>query len=144
MLFSDVEAFLQAALAPNFPNPVEGQPALVPVIQPQYNAALVKKSPQQLIFATLGSGPGLQTEQTYDRIMLTIRITGRQNDYSSAENLAQWIDLALLGVNGNAVMGTCHVLGVNRTGGPPQPIDYDDADRTNFQCSYVVTAATGL
>jgi len=142
LVFADVQAFIQSLYNTD---PDAGPVELCPPILPQYDAELVKKSPQELIFATLGGGPGLSTEEVLDGIFLSLRVCGRQKDYASAETLALRLDTALLTLGaGNATMGSAPIKSLARSGGRPVPIDYDVGDRTHFQTTYVVTAQTGL
>jgi hypothetical protein len=149
LLYSDVESFLSTGLAdlgytdwnPN----VGAQTTTMPLINPgPFLPPLDKLSPQAMVFATVGNGSGLELEQTYDGVFIVARVLGPQNDFPTAERLAMDIDTMLLRLNSPAMLGTTRVLSVQRTGGRPQLVDYDDSNRYHFQTTYIARAKSGL
>lgn len=103
-----------------------------------------KKTPGPMVVATVGNGAGLELEQTYDQVFVTVRVLGPQGDYDAAERLAYDLDRLLLAVNSPAMIGDTRVLSIVRSGGAPQLIDYGDDQRYQFQATYVARGATGL
>lgn len=138
--YSDVYTFVTEGLA----GLGYGKPAgpTMPLLDmgPATVAQLQKKSPGPMLFLTVGNGVGLTVEGLYDRPFITVRAIGAQNDYAYAEQLAYDVDNLLLGVTGNALIGECEVLYVNRTGGAPQLVDFDSGDRYHFQATYITEA----
>lgn len=149
LLYHDVHAFLDDGLRalgyqdwnPNTLAPVQTMPEISPG---PFLPPLDKLSPQAMVFATVGNGSGLELEQTYDGVFVVARVLGPQNDFESAERLALDIDTLLLRVNSPARIGSTRVLSVQRSGGRPQLVDYDDSNRYHFQTTYIARAASGL
>jgi hypothetical protein len=139
MRYSDVKTFVTNGLTTLGYSPM---PLLDP--GPENNATLQKKTPFGMVFLVVGNGPGLTTENLYDRVFIRVRAIGKQNNYDYAEKLGWDIDTLLLGVDHNGLVGTAKVLYVVRTGGSPYAIEKDPADRYHFQCSYVAETETGL
>lgn len=146
--YADVKSFIQTGLTAK--GYVSGTPAgpvvsTMPLIDPGpfSIASLQSLSPGPMVFATVGNGAGLVLEQTYDLVFVTIRSIGPQNDYSAAERLASDLDGLFLAINSNGLVGATRVLWVNRSGGAPQLIDYDAANRYHFQTTYITPASTG-
>lgn len=110
---------------------------------PATNQMLQKLSPQAIVFISIGGGAGLTTEQMFDRPFIGIRVVGRQNDYDGAEELANVIDLSLLKRDTSGMVGSTYTLYITRTGGRPQVVEYDVANRYHFSCTYIAEAATG-
>ena len=133
MRYKDVELFLR---------PIVGYATNIVSPGPSTEAALQKLSPQAMVFATVGGGAGLTSEQNFDRPFITVRTIGKQGDYDSAEALAFAIDAAFLALDHNGLVGTAKVLYVTRTGGAPSLIDHDSADRYHFQCTYIAETRT--
>lgn len=111
---------------------------------PSSDASLQKLSPQAILFVNVGGGPGLTNEQLFDRTFIALRAIGKQSDHKSAEQLAMTADRWLLALNRSMALGSTYTLGVTRTGGPPQLLTRDNANRYHFTSSYIATAATGL
>jgi hypothetical protein len=151
LTYEDVRGFLSAGLeakgyASVNPAGTGGNDLPMPRIDvgPFAIERLTKLTPGPLVFATVGNGAGLTLEQTYDQVFITIRAIGPQHDYTSAERLAQDIDLLFLAVGSNGLIGNTRVLFINRTGGSPQLVDLDESDRYHFQTTYITPASTGL
>lgn len=144
LTYSDVQSFVTAGLTA-LSYGVLGQPPM-PLIDPGPLTlpALQGLTPGTMVFLTVGNGAGLALESTYDQVFVTVRVLGPQRDYAAAEKLAQDVDRLFLAVGGSALLGTTRVLYVTRSGGGPQLIDYDSADRYHFQTTYVVPAVTGI
>lgn len=149
LLYSDVRDFLtdglQALGYTDF-NPDTNEPVrTMPLINPgPFLPPLDKLSPQAMVFATVGNGAGLELEQAYDGVFITARVLGPQNDFESTERLALDVDTLFLRLNSPALLGRTRVLSVQRSGGRPDLIDYDDSNRYHFQTTYIARAASGL
>lgn len=89
-------------------------------------------------------GPGLDTEWLTDVRGVEITVAGEQHDYASAEVLAFAVDRWVLGPGGSRMIGATRVVNINRTGGAPYALTYDDADRTQFVCGYLYEVYSGL
>lgn len=143
LTYSDVENWLSNSIeqAEIFPSGVA-----LPTFSPgPYNASqLSSVSPQDIVFISVGGGAGLTTELLFDRPFISIRVVGRQNDFRSAEKLAHLVDLLFLGVDSNQKIGTTPVLSITRTGGGPQMLELDSADRYHYSCSYIAESQTGM
>jgi hypothetical protein len=114
------------------------------IVHGPYSDQVAKQSPGALVVVSVGGGAGLSLEQTYDQKFITVRAVGLPNQYDAAESLAYDLDGLLVGVSSPAVIGQTRVLYVARTGGAPELIDYDDADRYHFQATYLTPAMTGF
>lgn len=136
MRYSDIQPFVQAALTEKgYGTP--GGPAM-PYFDP---GPLVEKKlnivPGPILFLVVGNGIGLAHEDLFDIPFITVRVTGAQNDYGYAETLARDVDDILLTVGGSTTIGTLYTLFITRTGGAPQLIDFDAAERYSFQATYI-------
>lgn len=98
---------------------------------------LHKISPQAMVFLTVGNGAGLTVETLYDRVFITARVIGVQNNFDYAETLAFDIDNLLLDAVNGVRIGGARTLYVTRTGGAPQLVNFDAADRYHFQATYL-------
>lgn len=99
--------------------------------------------PGRFIVLTRYGGPGEELEGVMDGISWQVRIAGLQGDYDDAEAIADAIDVGLLSVQ-TANIGGVHVAGVQRVGGAPNPLLKDDAERTQFICSYIAHTELAL
>lgn len=145
MRYSDISAFVkQGYVDLGYDTATVDFPLLDP--GPPTDPGLQKLSAQRQVFLTLGGGAGLTTEALYDRIFLSTRVFGRQDDYADAENLAAQLDYMLLAAtrSGPATIGTARCLYITRTGGAPQLLLKDTADRYHLSCSYIIETGTGL
>jgi hypothetical protein len=116
-----------------------------PTIAPgPVDANSLKLSPDDIVFLMLGSGPGLSLDGLYDRVILTTRCIGKQNDYDQAEALALALDQIMRAFATPLPVGLSRSLYFTRTGGRPTEAPRDDADRYHFTCSYITEATTGL
>jgi hypothetical protein len=136
--YSDVRDFVSAGLTAKDYG-VNGGPAM-PTFHPGPPTvqSLYKKSPNGIVFLTVGNGIGLTTEDTYDRPFIVVRILGRQSDYDYAETLAHDLDALFLAVQ-NQDLGSTRTLYVTRNA-PPQLVDFDASDRYHFQTTYIAEA----
>lgn len=159
LVYADVETFLSGALKTDgYSDALPAQPQAKPLPMflpgPFSLSSLQDLSPGPIVFATVGNGAGLTLEQTYDQPFITIRSIGKQGDFDGSEAMALDIDrLLLASFPGNGDLGRTEgpggragtrVLYVTRSGGAPQLIDYDSAERYHFQCTYIARSATGL
>lgn len=137
LTFNDVKDFLQAGLI------ALGRTA--PVIAPAVDTdALAQKlSPQQLILMRVGNGAGFTTEALFDRPFIFLGIWGKQNNFADAESLALDCDRVMTSAVGNVMIGGTGALYITRTGGRPQLVDKDAADRYHFTCTYLAESQTG-
>ena len=145
MRYSDVESFAHDGfVALGYDDTTYGFPVLDP--GPATDANLQKLSFDRAVFLTIGNGAGLTSEDLFDRLFITTRVVGQQNDYADAEQLAWQLDTMLLSVNAKPVrmIGTARVLYVARTGGGPVVLEKDSADRYHFTCTYITETGTGL
>lgn len=95
------------------------------------------------IVCSIDGGVGLLLDGALDNISWQIRIFGDQALYQSAEDLANDIDTGFL----NTPPGDYHgerVITIQRVGGRPQHLLFDDAERTQFVCSYFFDVESGL
>lgn len=99
--------------------------------------------PGKFVVATPYGGPGLAQDGAIDQRSWQMRCVGLQNDYETAESVANAIDIAFISHYSRKV-GTTWVPQIQRVGGAPNPLLVDDADRTHFVCSYIVDCAIAL
>ncbi len=99
--------------------------------------------PGRFIVWTRYGGTGLELEGVLDGKGWQSRVVGFQNDYTSAEEIADVIDTALLSHHSSYVEGVW-VPEIRRVGGAPAALMEDDADRTHFVCSYIISHAMAL
>lgn len=142
MRYADVETFVSTGLN-NLGYGAGSKP--MPVLDPGPWAieGLRKRTPGSMIFLVLGNGTAQTTEGLYDRPFITVRVIGPQKNFAAAEALAYDVDRLLLAVAGNGTLGSARVLYVTRTGGPPQLVDFDGADRYHFQTTYITEVQYG-
>jgi hypothetical protein len=141
--YSDVKTYLDAGLTalgygatnPDVVETARTMPLLDP--GPFTQARVLAKSPQAMLIVSVGSGIGLQTEGLYDRVLITVRAVGMQNNYDYAEQLADDVDRLLLDAVNGVRLGSAHTLYVHRTGGAPQLVELDAGERYHFQGSYI-------
>lgn len=89
-------------------------------------------------------GPGLDTgEGILDARSWQVRAVGRQGSPTHAEGMADAIDIAFLSHYSRKV-GEVWVSSIQRVGGAPAALMVDDADRTHFVCSYIVSVELAL
>jgi hypothetical protein len=89
------------------------------------------------VVLTVGGGPGLNTQQLFDGVFVTVDIAGDQNDPDSANDLARLVDQQILSLHYTQTIGGVRVLYATRAGGRPTPVSVDDGDRWHLACSYV-------
>jgi Bacteriophage minor capsid protein len=98
-------------------------------------------SPNEIVIITVGGGAGMDSELLFDRPGVQIRTIGRQDDYNSAEALAQAVDKTMgdMGIYASATrtINGKRVLSIVRTGGAPSLLLKDDGDRYHFTCNYI-------
>lgn len=101
---------------------------------------LMQKTPNAFILLSIGNGAAPTTELLFDQPFILARVVGRQNDLASAETLAFDLDKVLLSVDQKTLIGTANVLSIWRTGGPPGQVSFDDAERYQYQTTYIAEA----
>lgn len=140
--YADVQEFVKAGLTAKGYGTAGG--SAMPTFNPGPATiqGLWKKSPNSLLFLTVGNGAGMAKEGLFDRVFITARVIGRQREFDYTESLAYDVDKVLLGVQSNTMMGNTLALYVTRTGGAPQLVDYDSSDRYHFQTVYITEAMT--
>lgn len=99
--------------------------------------------PDRYVVWTPYGGPGLELEGVLDARSWQARVVGRQMDYDSAEEVAIVLDEALISHHSSRV-GGLWVPEIQRVGGAPTALLTDDADRTHFVCSYIVSVEMAL
>lgn len=99
--------------------------------------------PGKHVIWTRYGGPGLDDTDITDDISWQARVVGKQNDYNSAENAADALDVAFLSLYSQRIEGVW-VSRVRRVGGAPNPLLKDDAERTHFIGSYIVSTELAL
>jgi hypothetical protein len=92
---------------------------------------------------TVDGGIGLLMDGVLDNVSYQVKVTSRQNLYQSGEDLAFAIDSSLLSISSGRYFGTMF-SSIYRVGGPPAHFDFDDAERTQFVCSYFFDVESGL
>lgn len=100
--------------------------------------------PGRFTVLTRYGGPGEELEGVMDAISWQVRVAGLQDNYVDAESIADVFDVALLNIKSSDNPGGVHVAGVQRVGGAPSPLLKDDADRTQFVCSYILHTELAL
>lgn len=95
------------------------------------------------VVCTPYGGPGVILDGAGDDRSWQFRVVGQQNNYESAESAANAIDIAMLSHYSSQIEGVW-VSEIRRVGGAPSPLMTDDADRTHFVCSYIVSVELAL
>lgn len=108
-----------------------------------YPGPELRDTPNAYVIWTRYGGPGLILDGTADDRSWQARCVGRQGDYGSAEALADLIDLHMVSHYSSEVEGVW-VSGIQRVGGAPTALLTDDAERTHFVCSYIVSVEMAL
>lgn len=115
-----------------------------------YQKAWIKSGPElpdvpgHGVLLTRYGGPGLETgEGILDARSWQVRCVGRQNSPDYAEGMADAIDIVFLSHYSRSVGGVW-VSSIQRVGGAPAALMVDDADRTHFVCSYIVSVELAL
>lgn len=88
-----------------------------------------------LVVLTVDGGLGLMLDGLLDNVSWQVRVAGPQNMYEDAEDLALAIDKVLMSFIPKRVEDLL-ITTVYRVGGQPQQFVVDDAERTQFVCSY--------
>jgi hypothetical protein len=97
-----------------------------------------------MVVGTVAGGLGLQLDGALDNVSWQIRVSGNQNLYADAEQLAEDIDRVFMSfVPGQRIEGLL-IVSIYRVGGPPSHLAVDDAERTQFVCSYYFDVESGL
>lgn len=140
MRYNDVYTFVKNGLTAKGYGTPGGKP--MPTFHPGPSTIhqLWNKSPNSMVFLTLGNGAGLAKEGVFERPFIVARVIGLQMDFDGAEALAYDVDDVLLGVDGNTMVGTALTLYITRTAGSPQLVDFDAANRYHFQTTYIAEA----
>lgn len=130
--YSDVKGFLEAGLTSL---DYDALPYFSP--GPGTDPNIQAEAPDTMVVLTVGSGPGLDSEQIFDQAGIQVRAIGPQQDYDGGEQLAQDIDRLLVAIDHSQNVNNKWTLSVLRTGGPPSMLLKDDGDRYHFTCNYV-------
>lgn len=93
---------------------------------------------------TIDGGLGLQLDGVLDNVSWQVKVSGPQNLYQEAEDIAFAIDKGLLQAVPGRRSPTFLVASIYRVGGMPQQFEVDDAERTYFVCSYFFDVESGL
>lgn len=93
---------------------------------------------------SIDGGLGLQLDGVLDNVSWQVKVSGPQNLYTEAENLALAIDKGLLNAKLGRQSDGLLVVSIYRVGGMPQHFEVDDAERTYFVCSYFFDVESGL
>lgn len=99
--------------------------------------------PDGSVVCTRYGGSGTEVDGAMDGKSWQFRVIGMQNDYESAEGVADAIDIAALSWF-SADMGGVWVTSIERVGGAPAALMTDDAERTHFVCSYTASVELAL
>lgn len=132
LTYADVEGYLTAALPGLGVDPL---PTFVP--GPGSDGVIQDFSPDTMVILTVGGGPGLDSEELFDRGGVQARTIGPQHDYNGAEALAQAVDKAMIALDHSQQINGKRLLSVLRTGGSPTLLLKDDGDRYQFTCNYI-------
>lgn len=147
MVYDDLVSYLNGGIgAPLYDYFYATDPNLLPVFSPgpANDTDLQQITPQTIVFLTLGGGVGLTLEGLYDRPFVAVHIVGPQEDYNTAETVANLIDVALNRVTTNTPVGNSRTLYFTRSGGKPTLLMRDSAFRYHFTCSYIALTPSGL
>jgi hypothetical protein len=100
-------------------------------------------SPDDIVFLTVGGGAGETVEGLFMKPFITARVIGPQFSYEKAEEMAWALDDIYGAVDRNTDVGEAKVLSIVNSGGKPQLLQLDAANRYHFVCSYIVETQTG-
>lgn len=100
-------------------------------------------NPDQSIVISRYGGPGIDADGALDGKSWQFRVIGKQDDYESAEVVADAIDIAALS-HFSSQVGGVWVTEISRVGGAPTALMTDEAQRTHFICSYIITTELAL
>lgn len=131
MRYSDLQPWAKAAMDGL------GHTDVLWVPGPPTASRLMQKTPNAFILLSIGGGAAPTHEMLFDQPFILARVVGRQNDLTSAETLAFDLDRVLLSVDRKTLIGTANVLNIWRTGGPPGQVSFDDAERYQYQTTYI-------
>lgn len=95
-------------------------------------------TPNRLIYLSVGPGTPTKDERTFDSHSVQIRCRGAQGDPDGAERFMGVIDNLIMGVVCPTVIGR-RVIDIDYTGGPPQWLLHDNADREHYVGNYLIT-----
>jgi hypothetical protein len=111
---------------------------------PIYAGPELQDVPDEYVLLTRYGGPGIDADGAIDVVSWQVRSVGQQmEDDSSAEDIADAIDIAFLS-HYSRLVGSTWVSSIQRVGGAPSSLAKDDADRTHFVCSYLVSVELAL
>lgn len=112
---------------------------------------ILPENPNYCVVLTRYGGAGLDADGALDVIAWQVRSIGKQNNYDSAEEIADTIDDGFLNhfssyvfPNPEDLNEKIWVPSITRVGGAPNPLLVDDADRTHFVCSYNASTQSAL
>lgn len=111
---------------------------------PIYPGPELPDIPNHHVIWTPYGGTGLEGgEGILDGRSWQARCVGNQSNYTDAESIANAIDIAMISHYSRNV-GGLWVSQIRRVGGAPNPLMTDEANRTHFVCSYIVSVKTAL
>lgn len=95
---------------------------------------------------SIDGGNGLLLEGVLDNISWQVKVSGAQSLYVTAEKLAWDIDRGLLSWIPGRIPAPSDLLvsSIYRVGNAPSHFDLDEAERTQFVCSYFFDVESGL
>lgn len=133
MIYADIRDYVKEQFAERgWDNPM---PTFSP--GPASDQIIQKCGPGKLIFLTVGGGSSMTTEDLFDRPFITTRCVGSQMNYDMAEKLAWDLDYVLTSVVRNTLISSSSALYIQRSGGGPQLLSMDVANRYHFTGSYI-------
>lgn len=143
-MYSDVEEFVSTGLRARGYGSDDGPP--MPLLDPGPGAdlQLQKRSPNAIVFLTIGDGRGFTTEQLYDQVFIREHVVSRQGDFAGGELLARDVDRILCAVDGNAMVGAARALYITRAGGSPALLTRGVDDRYHFTCTHITETESGI
>lgn len=137
MKFSQFRDFLIAGLS-------EPQVERWPSLEFYPGPRMPDDTANRFVVLTRFGGPGLTTEDVIDIQGWQIRVAGNQNDYNDAEDLAFALDAVVLNRGHSQAVDGLWMADAYRTGSPPTELLVDDAERTHFVASYLVSVQSAL
>lgn len=99
-----------------------------------------------IVNLSIDGGDGLRLEGVLDNISWQVKVSSAQSLYATGEQLAWDVDRGLLNWIPGRVPDPSNLLisSIYRVGGAPSHFEIDDAERTQFVCSYFFDVESGL
>jgi hypothetical protein len=114
----------------------------------------IPDEPNRIIGVVKGAGPGLEMDELFDVMGITITSRGAENNIDDAEKIAGEVDDIFLGKSPgtgsqNFLIGvgaaSVFVNGIGRTGGAPTQLPLPDSQsRYVFTCTYYAYVSTNV